>query len=321
LPELPKGIRAASINLLNFFNGNGRGRGFPTLRGASSLEELTRQREKLVAEITALSPDVAALMELENDGYGDRSSLVELVEALNRKLGADTYRLVGSGGQSGPGDDEIRVGLIYRPTRLQPRGAPQLLESGAFAAHNRVPLAQAFATVEGEHLFTVIANHFKSKGGCDQAEREADRDTGDSQGCWNASRREAAEQLVAWLGADPRGVDGKRMLILGDLNAYAQEDPVRVLRDAGWRDAFEIVGAKQPYSYVWNGYAGRLDHAFASAAMAPFIAAARDWHINADESEAFDYNRENRQRDWYAPDHIRASDHDPLVVVLDFSRR
>jgi predicted extracellular nuclease len=318
-PELPAGIRAVSINLLNYFNGNGRGRGFPTARGASSLEELTRQRDKLVAEIVALQPDVAALMELENDGYGDRSSIVELVEALNGELGADSFRYVGSGGR-GPGADEIRVGLIYRPARVLPRGVPSLLERGAFAEHNRVPLAQAFATVDGEHVFTVVANHFKSKGSCQDAQRDGDRDSGDGQGCWNETRREAAQELSAWLGADRSGVDGKRILILGDLNAYAQEDPVRALRDAGWRDAFEIVGAKRPYSYVWNGYAGRLDHAFASAALAPFVAAADEWHINADESEAFDYNRENRQRDWYAPDAYRASDHDPLVVVLDFSR-
>jgi predicted extracellular nuclease len=320
-PVLPEGIRAASINLLNYFNGNGRGRGFPTARGASSLEELTRQREKLVAMIATLKPDVAALMELENDGFGDRSSLVELVEALNRHLDADEYRHVGVGTAQGPGKDEIRVGMIYRPSRLRLRGAPGLLETSAFAEHNRVPLAQAFETVEGEQVFTVVANHFKSKGSCDEATRDGDRDQGDGQGCWNQTRREAAVQLSAWLGTDPSGIDGKRFLILGDLNAYAQEDPVRALREAGWRDAFEVAGTKQPYSYVWNGYAGRLDHAFASAALAPFVAAAEDWHINADESEAFDYNRENRQREWFSPDPWRASDHDPLVVVLDFARR
>lgn len=318
-PELPDGIRAASFNLLNYFNGNGRGRGFPTARGASDLEELTRQRDKLVASIAVLEPDVAALMELENDGYGERSSLLELVDSLNRHLGRDEYRHVGSG--KGPGDDEIRVGMIYRHARLQPRGATQTLQRGAFSRHSRVPLAQAFATPDGAHVFTVVANHFKSKGSCQDAEQDDDRDQGDGQGCWNGARTRAAEELSAWLATAADGSDGKRVLILGDLNAYGQEDPVRALRNAGWRDAFEVVGTKQPYSYVWNGYAGRLDHAFASAALTPFVVAAEEWHINADESEAFDYNREKRRREWYAPDPYRASDHDPLVVVLDFSRR
>lgn len=319
LPTLPKGLRVASFNVLNYFNGDGRGRGFPTARGASSLEELTRQRDKTVAAIAAIQPDIAALMELENDGYGDRSSVVELVEALNRKMGQDDYRYIDSG--SGPGADEIRVGIIYRSARLLPRGAPAMLATGAFARHNRVPLAQAFATLDGDHVFTVVANHFKSKSSCNEVEDDGDRDNGDGQACWNATRLAAARELSAWLDTDPDGTDGKRVLILGDLNSYGQEDPVRALRDAGWRDAFEVVGTKKPYSYVFNGYSGRLDHAFASAALAPFVVAAREWHINADESDAFDYNREHHQRAWYAPDPYRASDHDPLLVVLDFAAR
>jgi len=319
LPTLPKGLRVASFNVLNYFNGDGRGRGFPTARGASSLEELTRQRDKTVAAIAAIQPDIAALMELENDGYGDRSSVVELVEALNRKMGQDDYRYIGSG--SGPGADEIRVGIIYRSARLLPRGAPAMLATGAFSRHNRVPLAQAFATLDGDHVFTVVANHFKSKSSCNEVEDDGDRDNGDGQACWNATRLAAAQELSAWLDTDPDGTDGKRVLILGDLNSYGQEDPVRALRDAGWRDAFEVVGTKKPYSYVFNGYSGRLDHAFASAALAPFVVAAREWHINADESDAFDYNREHHQRAWYAPDPYRASDHDPLLVVLDFAAR
>lgn len=322
-PKLPDGLRIASYNLLNYFNGDGRGRGFPTPRGASSQEELVRQRDKLVAAIGALEPDVAALMELENDGYGDRSSLVELVAALNAKLGKDRYRYIGPGSASGrgPGRDEIRVGIIYRPERVTPRGAPALLESGPFLAHSRVPLAQAFATPDGAHVFTVVANHFKSKGSCEEATEAGDRDQGDGQGCWNATRVASAQALSKWLATAPDGHDGKRVLLLGDLNAYGQEDPLRTLRAAGWRDAFEVAGSKHPYSYVFNGLSGRLDHALASAALAPFVRAAREWHINADESEAFDYNREHRARDWYRPDPYRASDHDPLVVVLDFDRR
>ena len=319
-PKLPPGLRAASFNVLNYFNGNGRGRGFPTLRGASSLQELTRQRDKLVAAIGALQPDVAALMELENDGYGDRSSLVELVEALNLALGKDTYRYIGTGSDSGPGSDEIRVGLIYRPAKLKPRGAPTMLAAGAFLQHSRVPLAQAFATVEGGHEFTVVANHFKSKGGCEEA-TDADRDQHDGQGCWNATRLRSARELSEWLAVAPDGSDGRRVLLLGDLNSYGQEDPVRALRAAGWRDAFELAGSPHPYSFVFDGLAGRLDHAFASPALSRFVVAAREWHVNADESEAFDYNREHRAREWYRPDPYRAADHDPLVVVLDFARR
>src|SRR5690606_14544918 len=107
-------------------------------------------------------------------------------------------------------------------------------------------------------------------------------------------------------------------LILGDLNSHAQEDPLRALHEAGWRDAFVEAGVKQPYSYNFRGYSARLDHALLSAELLPHLRAAAEWHINSDESEAFDYQRQHRDASWYAPDPYRSSDHDPLVVVLDF---
>lgn len=317
-PSFPAGLRIGSFNVLNWFNGDGKGKGFPTERGASDAAEAQRQLDKLVASFGTLRPDVAAVMELENDGFDARSSIAALVAALNAKLGAGEYAFIDT--KTGPGADSIRVGMLYRPAAVTPKGAFATLETGAFADHNRVPLAQAFVPKAGGEAFVAVANHFKSKGSCDEAMDDGDRDAHDGQGCWNATRARAARELAAWLAGDPTR-QGTRTLILGDLNSYGQEDPVRALRDAGWRDAFEIVGAKRPYSFVYNGWSGRLDHAFASEALAPFVAHAMEWHVNADESEAFDYNREQRRPEWYAADAYRSSDHDPLIVVLDFARR
>ncbi|KAG1075608.1 hypothetical protein G6F40_017392 [Rhizopus arrhizus] len=81
-------------------------------------------------------------MELENDGYGPQSAIAELVDALNRDRGAQgDWRFVDAG--NGPGDNPIRVGIIYRGTRLQPVGKPATLTGGPFVEHSRVPLAQA----------------------------------------------------------------------------------------------------------------------------------------------------------------------------------
>jgi predicted extracellular nuclease len=317
-PELPPGLRVGSFNVLNWFNGDGKGKGFPTERGASDAAEAQRQLDKLVASIGTLRPDVAALMELENDGYDRHSSIAALVAALNKKLGEGEYAFVDAG--EGPGGDAIRVGIIYRPATVVPKGKHITLDTFAFADRNRVSLAQAFAPKAGGEAFVVAANHFKSKGGCDEAVDPGDRDARDGQGCWNATRVQAAKELSAWLADNPTG-QGPRTLLLGDLNSYGQEDPVRTLREAGWRDAFEIVGAKRPYSFVYDGWSGRLDHAFANEGLAPFVAHAMEWHVNADESEAFDYNREQHRPEWYAADAYRSSDHDPLIVVLDFARR
>src|SRR5690606_12593829 len=157
--------------------------------------------------------------------------------------------------------------------------------------------------------------HWKSKGGCQNA-GNSDRDQGDGQACWNASRVEAARALDAWLRSDPVDAGHQRTLIIGDLNSYAQEDPLRWLRGAGWRDAFALAGRSRPYSYVHGGQAGRLDHLLVSPALAGSVRDALSWHINADESEAFDYRLENRRDEGFLDDPYRSSDHDPLLLVL-----
>ena len=228
----------------------------------------------------ALDADIAALMELENDGYGPESSIAQFVDALNANGG--DWRFVDAG--TGPGEDEIRVGLIYRASKVTPQGKPAVLEGGPFGDRSRVPLAQAFKRNDGP-TFVVVANHFKSKG-CSEA-TGADMDAKDGQGCWNALRVDSAKRLDAWLQTDPTSHDTALKLIVGDLNAYAMEAPVRVLRDAGWVDAFAAAKVEQPYSYVYNGQSGRLDHALLSPAIAGKLRGAAEWHNNADESERF----------------------------------
>jgi hypothetical protein len=321
-PEVPGDLRVAAFNLLNWFNGDGAGGGFPTARGAGDRDELLRQRAKLVAAIAAMGADVVALMELENDGDGEASASTELVTALNRALGADGDYVQVPVPPQGLGTDEIRVGLIYRSQRVQPVGAPAALDGGAFATLSRVPLAQTFEPAGGGPRLTVVANHFKSKGGCDSADA-ANADRGDGQGCWNAARVSAARELADWLATDPTGSGSTDVLIVGDLNAYAQEDPIRLLRERGWVDALAGTGEEPPYSFVWNGESGRLDHALASASLAARIAGGTEWHINADELTVFDYNtdrKSERRQGLAGRTPFRSSDHDPLVVGIHHTR-
>lgn len=54
-PKLPHSdLRVASFNVLNFFNGDGQGGGFPTERGANTQVEFTRQQAKIVNAIVEL---------------------------------------------------------------------------------------------------------------------------------------------------------------------------------------------------------------------------------------------------------------------------
>lgn len=310
-PTVPGNLRLAAFNLRNLFNGDGRGGGFPTERGARTPAELQAQLGRLVATIRALDPHVAALMELENDGFGPDSSLAQLVDALN--AGGGDWAFVDAG--QGPGDDAIRVGLVYRAGRVRPQGAPATLGDGPFDGRSRAPLAQAFVPVAGGRgagpAFVVVANHFKSKG-CREASG-AERDQNDGQACWNPLRLASARRLADWLATDPTGSGSDLVAIVGDLNAYAQEDPVRHLRDRGWRDALAEAGVEAPYSFVYDGQAGRLDHALLSPALAQRLAGAAEWHSNADEAANVGESGGNG-RD-HAP--WRSSDHDPLLVGFD----
>lgn len=322
-PQPPPGLRLASINLLNYFNGDGRGRGFPTPRGAASSRELTRQTAKTVAMLATLRPDIVAAAELENDGHDARSAEAALIAALNAELGDEgDYRAVVPP-PGGAGEDVIRVGLFYRESRVRPYGPSAALTDGPFRQGSRPPLAQAFVPLDGGVAFTVVANHFKSKGSCPPAEQPADagnRDNGDGQACWNAARVAAAQALHDWLTGDPAAAGNANAVLLGDFNANSQEDPLRRLRELGWRDAFELGGTARAYSYVHAGQAGRIDHALVSPTLADKVSGAVVWHANADESEAFDFRIDQRKADWYSEQPWRASDHDPLLIGLDFSR-
>ncbi|PRH81914.1 ExeM/NucH family extracellular endonuclease [Arenimonas caeni] len=310
-PQVPGDRRIAGFNMLNLFNGDGRGGGFPTPRGAATEADYLRQQAKLVATVQAMDPDLAALMEIENDGYGPDSSIARFVAALNAAGPHDDWAFVDTG--SGPGDNPIRVGILYRASRFTPVGRPATLADGPFRDRSRVPLAQAFRAGRGP-VFVVVANHFKSKGGCAEAQN-GDADQDDGQACFNATRVESARLLHAWLGKDPTGTRPAGHLLIGDFNAYAQEDPLRLLRSEGWQDAFTRMKLERPYSFVFQGQSGRLDHALLDAGLAERLRGAAEWHVNADEAGTFGYQSEKFGRSPW-----RASDHDPLLLGLDLAR-
>ena len=312
-PTVAGDVRVAAFNVLNLFNGDGLGGGFPTERGAATFESYGLQRQKLVAAVQALSPDVAALMEIENDGYGPESALAQFVDALNAAGPITDFRFVDA--LEGPGTDAIRVAIVYRAGRVAPVGAAAVLHEGPFRTHSRAPLAQAFRRGEGP-AFVVVANHFKSKscGRGEEAATGADVDQRDGQSCWNALRVDSARRLDAWMKTDPTGTGADLAVLLGDFNAYAMEDPMRTLREAGWLDAFAVAGGARPYSYVFNGEIGRLDHALVSPSLADRLRGAAEWHSNSDELRVFDY------QGGVDSSPFRASDHDPLVVGFDLGR-
>jgi predicted extracellular nuclease len=312
-------LRVASFNVLNYFNGDGQGAGFPTSRGADSLEELVRQEAKLVSAISAMQADVVGLMEIENDGFGEFSAIASLVNALNDADSANEYAFVDFNVNQ-VGTDAITTALIYRANKVEEVGSAAITTAAPFDFSNRTPIAQSFKSLESQEVFTVAVAHLKSKGGCGSASG-ANEDQNDGQACWNEIRTEGASAFADWLDSKPTGVDDEDIILVGDMNAYAMEDPIRKFDEKGYKNVVaELDGNTLAYSYSFSGRAGSLDHAVATESLLSKVVAAKDWHINADEPIVLDYNvefkSEGHQSSLYSESAYRASDHDPVIVDI-----
>jgi len=305
-------LKVATFNVLNYFNGPT----FPTSRGATTAAEFARQRAKIINAIATMDADVVGLMEIENDGIGADSAIQDLVNGLNAKLGAGTYDFVK---KDSIGTDEIRVALIYQPASVSLVGAAQEFQVSAGGYTNlfdRPPLAQTFSVnaAPSQH-FVMIVNHFKSKG-CPGS--GADADQGDLQGCYNAKRTVQAQEMVKIVNTIK--ASEPNVLVVGDLNAYSQEDPIKTLEAGGLVNVTTArIPAAERYSYVFDGQSGELDHIMATASLNALAPAATIWHINADEPSVIDYNTEFKNPDLYTDSAYRASDHDPVILGLNLT--
>ncbi len=336
-PAVGGTTRVAGMNLLNFFNTldssskncTGGVAGPPIdCRGANTDLEFERQWRKTVAAVSGTGADVVAFMEMENDGYGPASAEQFLVDRLNDKDGAGTWALIdadaGTGQVDALGNDAIKVGMLYKPAEVTPVGKTAALNTEAFvnggdtAPRNRPALAQAFRDNTTGGTFVASANHLKSKGSAC-----AEPDSGDGQANCNAVRVRSAQLLADWLASDPTGTGDPDVLILGDLNSYAKEDPITTLEAAGYRNLIEKFNGSEAYSYAFDGQWGYLDHALGNAAMTGQVTGVVDWHVNADEPGILDYNTEFKSAgqvdSLYAPTQFRISDHDPVLVGLDLT--
>ncbi len=302
-------VKVASFNVLNYFNGDGLGGGFPTSRGASTSVEFSRQRNKIIAAISQLNADIVGLMEMENDGNTAQSAIQDLVNGLNTSMGANTYTFVPdpTSGNGGTGTDEIKVALIYKPSVVTCTGSSIADNS---VVHNRPPLAQTFIVNNNQEKFSVLVNHFKSKGCTGASGLNADQL--DGQGCYNDSRKQQALALLSFIASVKTQSGDNDVLAIGDFNAYEQEDPIDVLVAGGL-----VHLLNNTYSYVFDGQSGSLDHAFGSISLAAQVKGADKWHINSDEPVAKDYNQEFNPPYLYSADPFRSSDHDPVLIGLD----
>jgi predicted extracellular nuclease len=338
-PEVGGELTVASFNVLNFFTTLGNSgllsgpNGDLAPRGAFDLVEFSRQLDKLANTLVAIDADVLGLIELENefgsDQNGDGKVAINiLVDAMNDLAGSITYAVLDIGRSFVDVSDAISVGVIFKPASVTPvpgsieilTGSQAELLSGSFTAalfdgpdSNRAPLAATFIDNATGEDFTVAVAHMKSKGG---AGTGLNADMNDGAGAFNETRTQGTLAMIEWLSV----FADDDLLVLGDFNAYAKEDPIDAMLAGGFINLEDLFAAGGS-SYVFDGQTGTLDYAFGNSGVLDDVTGTAIWHINSPEADALDYNldfgRDPAIFDGSVP--FRTSDHDPVLIGLQFA--
>jgi predicted extracellular nuclease len=312
-PEPPRfgslDVKLASFNVLNYFNGDGKGGGFPTPRGAKSPADFARQRAKIITALARMDADIVGLMEMENDGTGPNSALQDLVNGLNQTMGAGTYAFVNDGGasQQPNNTDVIHCAIIYKPFTVALLGPAHV--AATTEVFERPPLAQLFTTRRRTRPDTLalVVNHFKSKA----SGSGINADQNDGQGGSNDRRRGESRALLQFLREVVYPAGASRVICIGDYNANYEEDPIDILR----ADGLVTVTPPTSASFVFKGLTGSLDPCLVTPNMVGFLDVQK-WHINSFEPGFLEYDQAGEATDITSP--FRSSDHDPVLIGVRF---
>ncbi|HRS67280.1 MAG TPA: ExeM/NucH family extracellular endonuclease [Paludibacteraceae bacterium] len=269
--------------------------------GPANEEEADRQHAKLLKALLAIDADIYGLLEIQQGN----EAIAYMCTALNIAVGRDVYAYVADG--TSTSGSYTKVGFIYRKDKISPVGA---LEFNNLKTMYRKAIQLFSLKSTGEKFFFSL-NHFKAKGTTYSTTPEGDLDAGDGQSTYNATRVAEANSVISKC-ANNLTVDPD-ILVMGDMNAYSKEDPIRRFESAGYTNVLKHYHGDTIYSYSYRGEVGLLDHALANNTMMAQITGATVFHINTDEHYKFEYkNAATCQDNMY-----RSSDHDVVVVGLN----
>tara|TARA_B100000795_G_scaffold67136_1_gene46105 strand:+ start:23131 stop:24771 length:1641 start_codon:yes stop_codon:yes gene_type:complete len=293
--ELNGQLKIMSFNLHNLFNGDGEGENFPTPRGAKTFQDYQKQLTKLASAISFANPDIIALMEIENDGEDSLSTIFQFCEYLNLNSKRTHYKVALSNGVAAK--DVIKTGVIYDASILKTTKLGTYHSNSIFS---RNPLFQEFVYQDSLE-FVVSVNHFKSKS--PRGAEGVNEDQNDGQGAYNTKRRLQSEALLSII--DSLYLTNN-LIVLGDFNAYSEEDPIQKLQSQNL-----LKLPTQKHSYVYKGRKGDLDHAFVSSSFIESLQESKVLDINASYPNWVDYRFENSDSSYF-----RSSDHNPLLIGI-----
>lgn len=264
--------------------------------GPASASEHQKQRAKVSAATKKIAADVFGFVEVQQGS----KALAEIADDLSRNTGY-AYEYIDDGGSAS--GTYTKSGYVYRSDKVEP--IYQMYHNNTIV-QNRKKI-QAFKETETGEVFLFSLNHFKAKSGSGSG---LDADQGDGQGIFNYSRTQEAQSVLTQYMRVASETQEKDILIMGDLNAYAKEDPITTLTSKGMLDLHRMFHADTSYSYVFGGKAGYLDHALCNTTLYPQITGMAAYHINSDESDEYTYDKSNDRT------MFRCSDHDPVLIGL-----
>ena len=264
--------------------------------GASNYAEHQKQRAKVSKALAKINADLYGFVEIEQG----QSALAEIAADLTKNTGRK-FSYINDGGSAY--SSYTKSGFVYCTDLLEPYGK---LRENNTGVQNRKK-TQAFVEKATGEKFLFSVNHFKAKSGSGSGDNA---DKGDGQGTYNGDRVREAKSVLENYAKDCVLLKDSDILIMGDLNAYAMEDPITVLREGGMTDLHRTFHADSSYSYTYRGQLGYLDHALCNSTLLPQVTGMVAYHINSDESDSYTYDKSNDQT------MFRCSDHDPVIVGL-----
>lgn len=264
----------------------------PSGRYPSSASESARQNDKITSAMLNIDADIYGLAEVQ-----DTCTAIEyLARSMNTAAGSpDKYGYITDYQPvSAFGPHATRTGYIYRTDKVRPVLSLGLPDPSDYAYSHR-QYVQAFDETETGGRFILSINHFKAKGNNTESIRIA-----------NMTRLIGFLDIMEQIGY----YDDNDVLVIGDLNAYSAEEPVRMLENKNYIDQLARF-SPESYSYVYDNLVGNLDHALASSSLSPQITGAAPYLLNADEPTDYRWWGSLSSDDIYA-----YSDHNPILVGL-----
>jgi hypothetical protein len=238
-----------------------------------------------------------------NDGVTSASLTASTMIAAITAAGGSLYSYVdvapANNTSGGEPNGNIRPGFFYRGDLVEIVGVPTTLDVAAFTG-SRDPLIVTFRIIASGVEFTLINNHFSSKGGDNGLQGNVQPPVLSSEVGRTAQAQVVNDQVDALLAINPNA----NIVVLGDLNDFTYSLPVQTLIGGATPVLSELADALIPvaadrYSYVFNGNSQELDHMLTSANALSVATAFDIVHANAD------FGR------------LQISDHDPSIALFD----